>query len=67
MSVQKVYLVITADRNVRAAKRPRIAPDEVAVAINLTFPDTWGRVIATLDIGVPDFAPEATAVVGDVA
>ena len=59
MSKQRVYLVIGADQKVRAAKRPQIRADEVAVAINLTFPDTWGRVLPTsIDVTVPDFAPE---------
>jgi hypothetical protein len=54
---ERVYLVIGADRKVRAAKRPQIREDEIAIAINLTYPDTWGHVVSTLDIAVPDFAP----------
>lgn len=57
MSVRKVYLVIDASGRVRAAKRPQIKVDEVAIAINLNFPDTWGRVIGTVAFDVPDFAP----------
>lgn len=53
----KVYLVISADKRVRAAKRPQIQPDEVAIAINLTFPETWGGVLKTIDVTVPDWAP----------
>jgi hypothetical protein len=59
MSIQRVYLVISADGRVRAAKRPQIRTDEVAIAINLQFPDTWGRVVQTLDVTVPDFTPRA--------
>lgn len=59
MGVQRVYLVIGADQRVRAAKRPQIRADEVAIAINLRFPDGWGRVVSTMDVTVPDFAPEA--------
>jgi hypothetical protein len=58
MAVEKVYLVIGADRRVRAARRPQIRTDEVAIAINLRFPDNWGRVVGTLDASVPDFTPE---------
>jgi hypothetical protein len=57
VSTERVYLVIGADRSVRAARKPRIGLDEVAIAINLTFPNTWGRAVATLNIDVPDFAP----------
>jgi hypothetical protein len=59
MSVKRVYLVIGADRSVRAAVRPRLGCDEVAISINLRFPDTWGRVIQVLDVDVPDFTPDA--------
>ena len=54
---KRVYLVIGVDKRVRAAVRPQIREDEVAVAINLEFPDTWGRTIAALDVTVPDFVP----------
>lgn len=57
MSVHVVYLVIGADRSVRAVKRPRLGADEVAVKVNLRFPDTWGTVVGEIDITVPDFAP----------
>lgn len=56
--IDKVYLVIGADRKVRVARRPQIRDDEIAIAINLTFPDTWGRVVSNVDITVPDFAPD---------
>lgn len=61
MSVQRVYLVIGADQKVRAAKRPQIRLDEIAIAINLRFPDHWGHVVQTIDITVPDFAPQEIA------
>jgi hypothetical protein len=57
MPVKRAYLVIGADRRIRAAWRPQIRAAEVAIAINLAFPDTWGRVVATIDLPVPDFAP----------
>lgn len=53
----RVYLVIGADKSIRARKNPQIRDDEVAIAINLTFPDTWGRVVHTIDLDIPDFAP----------
>lgn len=62
MALETVYLVIGADRKVRAAKRPQIRRDEVAIAIRLRFPDGWGRTVQTIDAEVPDFAPEVTAV-----
>lgn len=57
---QRVYLVIGADRRIRAAKRPQIRADEIAIAIDLTFPGNWGRVQPqSIAADVPDFAPEA--------
>lgn len=63
---ETVYLVIGADRRVRAAKRPQIREDEVAIRINLTYPDGWGRTVQTLDVDVPDFAPTAVEIVDEV-
>lgn len=60
MSTKKVFLVIGADRKVRAAVHPRIQLDEVAIAVTLKFPDTWGKVLKTIEVDVPDFAPEVT-------
>ena len=57
MPKERVFLVISADRKVRAAKRPQIRADEVAIAIDLTYPDGWGRVIQALSVDVPSFAP----------
>jgi len=58
MSVERVYLVIGADRRVRAAKRPQIRSDEVAIAINIRYPDTWGRVIDTIDVAAPELVTD---------
>lgn len=56
---ERHLLVIRADRSIRIAKRPRLAADEVAIPLNITFPDHWGRVLTEhIDITVPDFAPE---------
>lgn len=66
MSKQTVYLVIRSDKSVRAVKRLRLADDEIAIPIRLSFPDTWGRINgSTLDVTVPDFAPAVE--VGDQA
>lgn len=58
MSTLRVYLVVDATQKVRAAKRPQIRADEIAIAVNLKFPDTWGRVVSTVDVAVPDWTPE---------
>jgi hypothetical protein len=55
----RVYLVIGADRKVRAAKRPQIRDDEIAIAVDLHFSDAWGRVIKTIDVAVPDLVVDA--------
>jgi hypothetical protein len=65
MSKQRVFLVIGADKRIRAAKRPQLRVDEIAIAIDLQFPDTWGRVITAIEVAVPDFAP--TVAVPDVS
>lgn len=59
MSVERVYLVIGADRKVRAAKRPQIRMDEVAIAVNIRFTDSWGRVIDTIDVVAPEIVMDA--------
>jgi hypothetical protein len=59
--IKTVYLVVGADKRVRAVSRPRLAADEIAFTVRLRFPDNWGRVQAgVIDIEVPDFAPTAT-------
>jgi len=58
VSVERVYLVIGADRRVRAAKRPQIRADEVAIAINIRYPDNWGRVIETIDVAAPELVTD---------
>jgi hypothetical protein len=57
-----VYLVIGPDRSVRAAKRPRVADNEILIKIALKYPDNWGRVVQTMEIDVPDFTPSAEVV-----
>lgn len=51
---QTVYLVVRSDGDVRVAKRPRVAADEIAVAINLTFSDGWGQITHAIDVQMPD-------------
>jgi hypothetical protein len=59
MSRTTAYLVIKADRSIRVAKRPRIQADEIAIRVNLNFPEGWGKVLTDpIDINVPDFTPE---------
>lgn len=50
---QRVYLVVRSNGDVRAAKRPRIASDEVAIGLDLSFPEGWGKVTQTFDIDMP--------------
>ena len=59
--IKQVYVVIRADGTVRAAKRPRLASDEIAIKLNITMPAGWGRTTQTFDITMPD-VPEATEV-----
>jgi hypothetical protein len=59
MSTELVYLVISADKRVRVAKRPQIKADEIAIKVRLTYPAGWGRVLRDeITIDVPDFTPE---------
>lgn len=55
-----IHILIKPDGTCRlgAAQRLRIAADEVALQINLRFPKSWGKVIGTIDIDLPDTAPE---------
>jgi len=59
VSTKKMFLVVRADQKVRIAQRPHLQADEIAIPVNLTFPPHWGRVLKdSIDIMVPDFAPE---------
>jgi hypothetical protein len=60
MSIEKYLLVISADRKVRIARRPRIFADEIAIPIVMSYPSHWSRVLTdqTITIEVPDFTPE---------
>lgn len=60
-SLQMVYLVVRSDGDVRVAKRPRIAADEVAIAVNIRFPAGWGQIVQTVDVQMPE-PPTAEAV-----
>ena len=51
---QKVFLVVRADGQVRAVKRPRLALDEIAIGLILTFPDGWGTVTQYFDVEMPE-------------
>jgi hypothetical protein len=61
---ERVYLVIGADRSVRVSRatqhRLSIRPDQIAIPIDLTYPERWGRVLDAepLSIIVPDFVPD---------
>lgn len=51
---ETAYLVVRSDREMRIVRRPRLAPDEVAIRLSINFPDSWGRVIGDLEINLPD-------------
>jgi len=61
--IKQVYLIVSADKKVRAVTRiGSMRDDEVAIKLNLTFPNNWGRVNQTLDVQIPDFTPTAEIV-----
>ena len=61
--IKQVYLIVSASQKVRAVTRlTYIKDDEIAIKLNLTFPNTWGRVTQTLDVEIPDFKPVADIV-----
>lgn len=57
MVKETIYLVVRADRTFRVAKKPRMNRDEVAIKVALTFPDSWGRVVAEVDLTMPEMVP----------
>lgn len=63
---EKYLLVISADRKVRIAKRPRVYADEVAIPIYLDYPPNWGRTLTdqAITIKIPDFTPEVSQEIG---
>ena len=62
MASQRYFLVIKSDRDVRIAKKPRLAWDEVAVQIDVEFPEQWGKVIGNIRVDAPEFDPTITYV-----
>ena len=50
-----VYLVIRADTEVRVAKRPKIAADEIAYRVAIDFPESWGKVVGDIALTAPEF------------
>lgn len=52
--LQVIYLVVRADGEIRVAKRPRVGTDEIAVRLNLTFPEGWGSVTNEINIEMPE-------------
>ncbi len=72
--IKRVFLVVKADRSLRLLKvprntwspgawRPKLAQDEVAMAIEVRFPKTWGRVLdGQVTIDVPSAVPAIEAV-----
>lgn len=54
MAKQIVYLVVRSDGEIRAAKRPRLSSDEIAIAVTLNFPEGWGRVTEQIEIQMPE-------------
>ena len=60
------FLVIANGSEVRWVKRrPHLAPNEVAVAVNITAPSP-PRIVATLNVDLPE-PPPAFAEVAEVA
>lgn len=66
MAKQIVYLVVRSDGEVRVAKRPRVASDEVAIAVTLHFPEGWGRLTQQIEIQMPE-PPVVTDAEGQVS
>ena len=57
MTKQVAYLIVRADRTVRAkvfARRPTVRADEIAFRITLNFPDGWGRIVEGPELNMPD-------------
>lgn len=55
MSTFRVFVVVDAAGNVRAARKPRIGPNEVGFAINIKVPDGWGKVVGPeISVTLPD-------------
>lgn len=49
------YLVVRAGGDVRiVTKRPRLRWDEVAFRLEVNIPDTWGEVLGSIELDMPD-------------
>lgn len=56
-SKQIVYLIVRADRTVRAkhyARRPTVRADEIAFKVTLNFPDSWGKIVEGFELTMPE-------------
>jgi hypothetical protein len=63
---QVAYLVIKANQTMRVVRRlPDLSQGEVAIRLNLIFPDTWGRIVDTVEVTIPDFTPTLEVDEGD--
>lgn len=67
MSARKItaYLIYRAsDASLRVVtRRPSLAWDEVAFAVEVTVPDPWGRLAGSVLIELPDNGPAVVEVV----
>lgn len=49
------YLIVRADGSTRTVtKTPRLAMDEFAFRLRITLPESWGHVLGSIDVEVPD-------------
>lgn len=68
MKVKK-YLIVSANGDARVVTRsPRLAWDEVAFPLEVTVPDTWGRLYRdrTIEVAIPGPAEGPEVAVGGV-
>lgn len=54
MKTKRAFLVVRADGSLRVVTRtPNLRDDEVAVQLNIKYPEGWGRHISTIDVNLP--------------
>lgn len=71
MAAIKTYIVVSANGDVRLAKKPRLALDQVAIPLVIHMPDGWGRFVRDqIDVhmpAVPTFEPVGDPIFADSA
>lgn len=56
MALIRKFLIIKANGDARLTTRwPSLGNDEIAVRLNITMPEGWGKIQGEINVAMPDF------------